>query len=101
MAPSPAYLPDGYYNGYWPRLAEAFSAYVNERDAEPPVEAYEDFGAVDAAGDNGYSVYTAVQCRDAAWPRDWRQWLKDTWEVEETPAPARGSTLHGLLGFRG
>lgn len=71
------YVPGGYYNGYWPYLAEAFAAYVNDGDAEPLVEAYEDFGAVDASGDNGYSVYTAVECRDAPWPRDWRQWRKD------------------------
>ncbi|CAM5517539.1 alpha/beta hydrolase [Streptomyces griseomycini] len=77
------YVPAGYYNGYWPYLAEAFAAYVNDDDAEPLVEAYEDFGAVDASGDNGYSVYTAVECRDAAWPRDWRQWHKDNWETYE------------------
>ncbi|GAB2888512.1 alpha/beta hydrolase [Streptomyces deserti] len=77
------FLPGGYYNGYWPYLAEAFAAYVNDRDADPLVEAYENFGAVDSSGDNGYSVYTAVECRDAAWPRDWRQWRKDNWEVHE------------------
>jgi pimeloyl-ACP methyl ester carboxylesterase len=75
------FIPGGYYNGYWPYLAEAFAAYVNDKDAEPLVEAYEDFGAVDASGDNGYSVYTSVQCRDASWPRDWNQWRKDNWAV--------------------
>ncbi|MFF8938264.1 alpha/beta hydrolase [Streptomyces paradoxus] len=75
------FIPGGYYNGYWPSLAEAFAAYVNDKDSEPLVEAYESFGAVDASGDNGYSVYTSVQCRDAAWPRDWRQWRKDNWAV--------------------
>lgn len=77
------YVPGGYYNGYWPYLAEAFAAYADGRDAEPLIEAYEDFGAVDASGDNGYSIYTAVECRDASWPRDWRQWRKDHWEVYE------------------
>ncbi|MEU5362010.1 alpha/beta hydrolase [Streptomyces sp. NPDC005925] len=71
------YLPGGYYNGYWPYLAEAFAAYVNDEDTGPLVEAYEDFGAVGAAGDNGYSVYAAVQCRDAPWPRDWGKWRAD------------------------
>ncbi|MFJ4466051.1 alpha/beta hydrolase [Streptomyces sp. NPDC089424] len=75
------FLPGGYYNGYWPHLAEAFAAYVNERRSAPLVEAYEDFGAADAASENGYSVYTAVQCRDAGWPRDWAQWRKDNWAV--------------------
>ncbi|MFD5910468.1 alpha/beta hydrolase [Streptomyces massasporeus] len=77
------FIPGGYYNGYWPILAEAFAAYVHDKDPEPLVEAYEDFGAVDASGDNGYSVYTSVQCRDAGWPRDWRQWRADNWAVYE------------------
>ncbi|WP_430378595.1 alpha/beta hydrolase [Streptomyces sp. B1-3] len=77
------FMPGGYYNGYWPYLAEAFSAYVNKKNAGPLVEAYENFAAVDASGDNGYSVYTAVQCRDSSWPRDWRQWQKDNWAVHE------------------
>ncbi|MCD7436893.1 alpha/beta hydrolase [Streptomyces lincolnensis] len=77
------FIPGGYYNGYWPYLAEAFSAYVNDKNADPLVEAYENFAAVDAAGDNGYSIYTSVQCRDASWPRDWNQWRKDNWAVYE------------------
>ncbi|MGV9453561.1 alpha/beta hydrolase [Streptomyces sp. NPDC003635] len=75
------FLPGGYYNGYWPYLAEAFAAYVGDRNTDPLVEAYDNFAAVDAAGDNGYSVYTSVQCRDADWPRDWRQWRDDNWAV--------------------
>ncbi|WP_329332895.1 alpha/beta hydrolase [Streptomyces sp. NBC_00663] len=75
------FIPGGYYNGYWPYLAEAFAAYVNDKNADPLVEAYENFAAVDASGDNGYSVYTSVQCRDADWPRDWSQWRDDNWAV--------------------
>ncbi|MFJ7076965.1 alpha/beta hydrolase [Streptomyces sp. NPDC098781] len=71
------FLPGGYYNGYWPYLAEAFAEYVNKRNAEPLIEAYENFGASDASDENGYSVYTAVQCRDAAWPRRWDRWRTD------------------------
>ncbi|MET9828043.1 alpha/beta hydrolase [Streptomyces sp. NPDC006385] len=80
------FLPGGYYNGYWPYLAEAFAAYVNDKDADPLVEAYEKFAAGDASDDNGYSVYTAVQCRDAAWPRGWQRWRADNWAVY-TKAP--------------
>ncbi|MDV5149323.1 alpha/beta hydrolase [Streptomyces sp. SBC-4] len=75
------FLPGGYYNGYWPRLASAFSSYVNDGDAAPLTEAYEKYGEADASADNGYSVYTSVQCRDAAWPRDWNVWRKDSWDV--------------------
>ncbi|MFF6779658.1 alpha/beta fold hydrolase [Streptomyces sp. NPDC012510] len=75
------FMPGGYYNGYWPHLAEAFAAFVNKKDDDPLVEAYENFGAVDASGENGYSVYASVQCRDASWPRDWDQWRDDNWAV--------------------
>ncbi|NUR05350.1 MAG: alpha/beta hydrolase, partial [Streptomyces sp.] len=75
------FVPGGYYNGYWPYLAEAFAAYVNDKKSDPLVEAYQNFGAVDASGDNGYSVYASVQCRDSSWPRDWNQWRKDNWAV--------------------
>ncbi|MHB9857982.1 alpha/beta hydrolase [Streptomyces sp. YIM S03343] len=77
------FLPGGYYNGYWPYLAEAFAAYVNDKNAEPLIEAYETFAAVDSSGDNGYSVYTAVQCRDAAWPRNWNRLRADNWAAYE------------------
>ncbi|MFF5183316.1 alpha/beta hydrolase [Streptomyces sp. NPDC000345] len=73
------FLPGGYYDGYWPHLAKAFAAYVNDGKADPLVRAYEDYAAVDASGDNGYSVYTSVQCRDALWPRDWDTWRSDNW----------------------
>ncbi|MCX3063362.1 alpha/beta hydrolase [Streptomyces beihaiensis] len=71
------FLPGGYYDGYWPDLAAAFAAYVNDKDPGPLVDAYENYAAVDASGDNGYSVYTAVQCGDAPWPQDWAQWRRD------------------------
>ncbi|MFE6281837.1 alpha/beta hydrolase [Streptomyces sp. NPDC057877] len=77
------FVPGGYYDGYWPYLAEAFAAYVNDKDPDPLVEAYEDFGAVDAAGENGYSVYTAVECRDARWPRSWHRWRADNWAAHD------------------
>ncbi|MBR8638795.1 alpha/beta fold hydrolase [Streptomyces tuirus] len=77
------YLPGSYYNGYWPSLAEAFAAYVIDKNGAPLVKAYRNLGAVDASGDNGYSIYTSVECGDAAWPRDWRQWRKDNWAAYE------------------
>ncbi|MGX2993686.1 alpha/beta hydrolase [Streptomyces sp. JNUCC 64] len=72
-----AFLPGGYYDGYWPYLAEAFAAYALRADPGPLVKVYEAVGAVDAEGDNGYSVYTAVQCRDSWWSRDEDDWRAD------------------------
>ncbi|MFJ9038274.1 alpha/beta hydrolase [Streptomyces sp. NPDC102406] len=77
------FLPGGYFNGYWPYLADAFASYVRAKDPDPLVEAYENFAAIDASGDNGYSVYSAVQCRDAWWPRGWDQWREDNARVHE------------------
>ncbi|MFD8723761.1 alpha/beta hydrolase [Streptomyces sp. NPDC059629] len=77
------FIPGGYYNGYWPYLAEAFSAYANGKKTTALVEAYRNFAAVDASGENGYSVYAAVQCRDSSWPRDWNQSSKDNWAAYE------------------
>ncbi|MBT2405353.1 MULTISPECIES: alpha/beta hydrolase [unclassified Streptomyces] len=75
------FLPGGYYNGYWPNLAEAFSAYAVTEDPKPLVAAYERFGAVEPSAGNSYSVYSAVQCRDSAWPKDWNQWRADMWRT--------------------
>ncbi|MFF8262476.1 alpha/beta hydrolase [Streptomyces virginiae] len=75
------YMPGGYYNGYWPGLAEAFAAYSVKKDPKPLVAAYERFGAVEPSAGNSYSVYTAVQCRDSAWPRDWNEWRADMWRT--------------------
>ncbi|MET7362381.1 alpha/beta hydrolase [Streptomyces sp. NPDC005562] len=80
------FIPGGYYNGYWPSLADAFAAYANAKKSAPLVKAYESYAAVDAAGDNSYSVYTAVQCRDAQWPHDWATWRADNDRVHaKTP----------------
>ncbi|MFD5934315.1 alpha/beta hydrolase [Streptomyces sp. NPDC060333] len=75
------FMPGGYYNGYWPHLAEAFSAYAVDKNPKPLVSAYERFGAVEPSAGNSYSVYTAVQCRDSAWPRNWNQWRADMWRT--------------------
>ncbi|MFJ3231825.1 alpha/beta hydrolase [Streptomyces sp. NPDC086787] len=83
------FMPGAYYDGYWPLLADAFAAYVKHKDPDPLVKAYDKLGAVDSSGDNSYSVYTAVQCRDAAWPRNWDRWRGDNWVVYDK-APFMG-----------
>ncbi|MFJ3924663.1 alpha/beta hydrolase [Streptomyces sp. NPDC090022] len=75
------FLPGGYYNGYWPHLAEAFAAYAVKEDPAPLVAAYQRFGAVEPSAGNSYSAYSAVQCRDSAWPKDWNVWRADMWRT--------------------
>ncbi|MFJ6750151.1 alpha/beta hydrolase [Streptomyces sp. NPDC091266] len=71
-----AFLKIGYNDAYWPLRAGALSAYVHgnpkplAQQAAPRSE-----GAKEE--ENGNAVYTAVECNDAAWPRDWRTWNRD------------------------
>jgi pimeloyl-ACP methyl ester carboxylesterase len=75
------FIPGGYFNGYWPDLAAGLAAYIRGHDAEALVTLYKSLAGSDPAADNGYSVYTAVQCRDVRWPRDWPTWHRDAERV--------------------
>ncbi|MET8006816.1 alpha/beta hydrolase [Nonomuraea glycinis] len=67
----------GYSDRIWPELAAAWSAYVRKGDPKPLIAAFDKHGKNDAEDENGYAVYLATQCRDAAWPRDWARWRAD------------------------
>jgi pimeloyl-ACP methyl ester carboxylesterase len=71
------YTVAGYSDRVWPAFAQAWSAYVREGRVDGLVGLYEQHGKNDAAAENGYAVYLAVQCRDAAWPRQWGTWRTD------------------------
>jgi pimeloyl-ACP methyl ester carboxylesterase len=64
----------------WNELAAALSAYKTG-DNTPLVQAFADFGLT--TDDNGYAVYNAVQCTDAAWPRNWAKWHADSVKVDK------------------
>ncbi|MBG0828664.1 alpha/beta fold hydrolase [Planomonospora sp. ID67723] len=72
------YTLGGYSDIVWPQLAQALSAYVKRGDTEPLLTAYRRYAAGDAEDENGYAVYLGIQCRDAAWPRNWARWRADT-----------------------
>ncbi|MEU1528986.1 alpha/beta hydrolase [Streptomyces fagopyri] len=70
-----AFLEAGYYDDYWPRRAQALSAYLKgdpkqliEQAARPEAS---------AGAENAGAVYTAVECNDASWPTRWRTWDRD------------------------
>ncbi|MGW0061814.1 alpha/beta hydrolase [Streptosporangium sandarakinum] len=71
------YTVAGYSDLVWPQFARAFSAYVRKGDAGPLLAAHRRNVETDAAAENSYAVYLAVQCRDAPWPRDWGAWRRD------------------------
>ncbi|WP_432136918.1 MULTISPECIES: alpha/beta hydrolase [unclassified Streptomyces] len=109
-----------YYDSAWKRVAAAFSKYV-AGDPQPLIDAAApDLSDTEGniASENGNAVYTAVECTDAKWPRNWRTWDRDntrlhrdhpfmtwanawmnlpcaTWPVKQrTPVDVR--TRHGL-----
>ncbi|QHF94894.1 aminopeptidase [Streptomyces sp. NHF165] len=68
-----------YYDSAWAEVASAWSAYL-KGDEKPLVEAAgADLSdkAGNRADENSNAVYTAVECNDAKWPRDWRTWDRD------------------------
>jgi pimeloyl-ACP methyl ester carboxylesterase len=77
-----AFLLAGYVQATWPGLASAFASWVHHRDATQVIAAYEDF---DTPGDdNGYAIYSAVQCTDAPWPKKWSTWAADSWRLNRS-----------------
>ncbi|WP_064743938.1 alpha/beta hydrolase [Actinomadura oligospora] len=97
------FLSDGYSNLGWPGHARALSAF-RRGDSKPLAAAWQKPGFLDQ---NDYTVYNAVQCRDAAWPRGWKRWHDDsvrlyregytfeTWSNTWYNAPCATWKVHG------
>jgi pimeloyl-ACP methyl ester carboxylesterase len=68
-----------YYDTSWAAVAKVWSEY-RAGDTQAMVDAAGP-GPGDTAGniaaENGAAVYTAVECTDARWPRDWQTWDRD------------------------
>lgn len=74
-----------YYDSAWAEVAAVWSAYL-KGDEKPLIEsAAPDMSDVagNKASENGNAVYTAVECNDAQWPRDWRTWDRDSTELHK------------------
>ncbi|WP_329519918.1 alpha/beta hydrolase [Spirillospora sp. NBC_01491] len=69
------FLADGYGDRDWAAHAGALSAFAVRHDPGPLRKAWQPPTWLDQ---NNYAVYNAVQCRDAAWPRDWKRWHDDS-----------------------
>jgi pimeloyl-ACP methyl ester carboxylesterase len=68
------FLGAGYYQITWLGLGDLFASWVANRDPAPLIAAYPAPG-----NDNGFAMYLAVECTDAAWPTDWSTWRRDNW----------------------
>ncbi|WP_328308482.1 alpha/beta hydrolase [Streptomyces sp. NBC_00442] len=71
-----AVLKAGYYDDYWASRATALSEYL-KGNAEPLVQQAAPRPESARDDENGNAVYTAVECNDAAWPRDFATWDHD------------------------
>jgi pimeloyl-ACP methyl ester carboxylesterase len=65
----------GYDNTYWPGLAAALAAYVNDHSTSQLLAQYDQEGV---QSENEFAVYNAVECSDVNWPRSWATWNSQT-----------------------
>jgi len=73
-----AFVGAAYYVYGWEDTARAFKAAVAGRYA-PITKLYDEENGYGPGSDNGYAVYNAVQCTDAAWPARYSTWRADSW----------------------
>jgi pimeloyl-ACP methyl ester carboxylesterase len=78
-----AFLKTGYNDAYWPLRAQALSAYLHGNPKPLAQQTAPRSGSAKDA-ENGNAVYTAVECNDAPWPRDWRTWDRDNTKIART-----------------
>jgi pimeloyl-ACP methyl ester carboxylesterase len=75
------YLVTGYVDAVWPAFAQALSQYVTAGTTSGLVNQYQTYGV---QGENEFAIYSAVECDDVTWPRNWSQWQADTERVYKT-----------------
>jgi pimeloyl-ACP methyl ester carboxylesterase len=71
----------GYSNSWWPYLAAAMTADLRSGSPNQLLAIYQQAGQ---QNENEFAVYTAVECGDVAWPRNWARWDTDTRHVFQT-----------------
>jgi pimeloyl-ACP methyl ester carboxylesterase len=79
-----ALLNAGYYNGYYPYVADALAALANHGDARGIKALFRGSNPVGKGADNGYAMYLGTQCTDAVWPTTWKPWLRDSRRLHRT-----------------
>ena len=74
-----------YYDSAWAEVAAAWSAYAKGDEKALVEAAGPDMSDVagNKASENSNAVYTAVECNDAQWPRDWKTWDRDNTRLHE------------------
>ncbi|MFF4954177.1 alpha/beta hydrolase [Streptomyces chattanoogensis] len=75
-----AFLKNGYNDLYWPLSAQSLATYLHG-DSKALVTQVLPKGEKAQDEENMNAVYTAVECNDAPWPRDWAIWDRDNTRV--------------------
>nr|WSZ99116.1 alpha/beta hydrolase [Streptomyces sp. NBC_00857] len=75
-----AMLGAGYYDDYWASSASALAQYL-KGNPKPLISRAAPKPAAAADSENSNAVYTAVECNDAPWPTDWKDWDRDNTEL--------------------
>jgi pimeloyl-ACP methyl ester carboxylesterase len=65
----------GYSSTWWPYLAGALAGDLHTGVPSQLLAIYQQAGQ---QNENEFAVYTAVECGDVAWPRNWARWDADT-----------------------
>jgi len=78
---SDTFLLGGYSSAYWPLLAEALASYVHDGSSAELIALYDEVGK---QNENEFAVYSAVECSDVDWPRNWAEWNTQTRKVYAT-----------------
>ncbi len=79
-------------------VAQAFAAWVHDRDPKPLRALYDQGDPQTEGSDHGYAVYLGVQCTDAPWPTSWRTWTDDNWRMHRI-APFETWATPGTTGL--
>jgi pimeloyl-ACP methyl ester carboxylesterase len=88
-----AFLPAGYFEQTWLGLAQVFSDFINTHNTDAINALIAAYQSSDGPGnDNGFAVYSAVQCTDIQWPTEWAKWARDNWRIyREAPFETWGN----------
>jgi pimeloyl-ACP methyl ester carboxylesterase len=74
----------GYYVYGWEDIAAAYSTFVRTGNAHDLIQMYKNDNPTTPGADNGYAMYLATQCTDAAWPRSQARLNRNNWKLDQT-----------------
>ena len=76
------FLTAGYFQQTWLQLGAALATWEHGRGTAAGKNLVALYQSSDTVGnDNGFAVYSAVQCTDVQWPLRWARWSRDNTRV--------------------